>query len=254
MTAIKIDEDVIDVLASADVIGNHLALIEQLDRKLYVRVKKVLEAIGGKWQRSSKTHLFEEDAADVLDKVLLTGEYSRTKQDFGQFFTPNDIADELVAMAQISDGMQILEPSYGSGQLIRAIKRKEARTFDHYFITACEIVSDKTAGGPWERVTIHRNDFLKTGWFGAFDCVLMNPPFARQADIAHVMHAWDCLKPGGRLVAIVSAGAMFRTDRKAKAFQEFFNTYGGYKVKLAEGAFKESGTMVDAYALRMDKP
>ena len=38
------------------------------------------------------------------------------------------------------------------------------------------------------------------------DCVLMNPPFSKGQDVAHILHALKFLKPGGRLVALCAAG------------------------------------------------
>jgi 16S rRNA G1207 methylase RsmC len=41
---------------------------------------------------------------------------------------------------------------------------------------------------------------------GTYDRILMNPPFANGADIKHILHAIELLKPGGRLVAICADG------------------------------------------------
>ena len=49
-----------------------------------------------------------------------------------------------------------------------------------------------------------------------YDRIVMNPPFSRQRDIARVMHAWECLAPGGHVVAAMAAGASFRKDAVAK--------------------------------------
>jgi type I restriction-modification system DNA methylase subunit len=80
----------------------------------------------------------------------------------------------------------------------------------------------------------------------------MNPPFAKQADIAHVTHAAKFLKPGGRLVSVMSASVTFRTDAKTEAFRGFINSKGAAHEKLAGGAFKESGTMVNAVIVSFD--
>ena len=36
-------------------------IVQQLDRNDYVKVNKALEALGGKWNRKAKAHLFDED-------------------------------------------------------------------------------------------------------------------------------------------------------------------------------------------------
>lgn len=62
--------------------GNALKLVDQLDRKDYVRTNKVIEAAGGVWSRAAKAHLFEGEAADRLDQILLTGEIIVPKDEF----------------------------------------------------------------------------------------------------------------------------------------------------------------------------
>ena len=47
----------------------------------------------------------------------------------------------------------------------------------------------------------------------------MNPPFDRERDIDHVLHALKFLKDDGRLKAVMSAGTEFRETRKAVAFR-----------------------------------
>jgi 16S rRNA G1207 methylase RsmC len=102
---------------------------------------------------------------------------------------------------------------------------------------------------------VHQGDFLHcNGDLGKFDRVVMNPPFADQADIDHVTHALSFLKPGGKLVAIMSAGASFRQDRKASKFQELIEGLGGTMNELPEDSFKQSGTNVRTVLVEVRAP
>jgi hypothetical protein len=56
---------------------------------------------------------------------------------------------------------------------------------------------------------------LKPDPANLYDRVVMNPPFDRERDIDHVMHALSFLKLDGFLIAIMSAGTEFRETRKA---------------------------------------
>jgi len=95
-------------------------------------------------------------------------------------------------------------------------------------------------------------DFLQCGEeLGKFDRVIMNPPFADQADIAHVTHALTFLKEGGKLVAIMSAGVGFRTDRKATAFRTTIQKMGGTIEPLPADSFKASGTGVNTVLVQV---
>ena len=71
----KIPENVLNVLGECRADGNLLYLPSvQLDRKTYTEVNKVLENMGGKWNRKAKAHVFAEDddVAEMLENVLPT--------------------------------------------------------------------------------------------------------------------------------------------------------------------------------------
>ena len=84
--------------------------------------------------------------------------------------------------------------------------------------------------------------------------MVMNPPFSRQADIDHVTHAARFLRPGSRMVAIMSAGTIFRQNSKAVAFREWVEALGGTLEELPDGTFKASGTMVRTCIVSFDIP
>ena len=63
----QVSQDVLAVLSRAETTGNELKLVDQLDRQLYTRTNKVLEAAGGKWDRKAQAHLFDIEAAIRLD-------------------------------------------------------------------------------------------------------------------------------------------------------------------------------------------
>src|SRR5690606_25602428 len=118
-TVMNIAEDILDIIGRSEVEGNALKLpAVQLDRKTYLEVDKVLSAIGGKWDRKARAHLFDEPAADAIEQVLLTGTYERTKQDFGQFDSPSAVVGRVIELARIEDGMKVLEPSCGIGRIV----------------------------------------------------------------------------------------------------------------------------------------
>jgi len=110
----KIGNDVADILANSEVAGNKLYLPDgQLDRKMYMAVNKILVAIGGKWNRKEKAHLFGGPVDAVLEEILLTGQYINAKTEYQFFETPEDLARRLVDMADIQEWETCLEPSAG---------------------------------------------------------------------------------------------------------------------------------------------
>src|SRR5208283_6139568 len=109
----KINDNVLKVLSNSSINNNVLKINSgQLDRKLYINVNKILEVMGGKWNRKFQGHVFTEDPTDSLEQVLLTGEIL-LPQKFGYFPTPLDLAKKVVELADIKPGMMVLEPSAG---------------------------------------------------------------------------------------------------------------------------------------------
>ena len=88
-------------------------------------------------------------------------------------------------------------------------------------------------------------DFLNIQPDASYDRIVMNPPFAEQDDIRHVMHAFGFLRRNGRLVAIMSAGILFRANKLTTAFRDFVADRGGAIEPLPEGSFRSSGTAVN---------
>ncbi|HQV22274.1 MAG TPA: hypothetical protein PLJ88_04215, partial [Agitococcus sp.] len=57
-----------------------------------------------------------------------------------------------------------------------------------------------------------------------YDRIIMNPPFSNRQDAEHVRHAYDLLKPNGRIVAIMGEGVFFGSDKKAVEFREWLDS------------------------------
>lgn len=170
---------------------------------------------------------------------------------FNDFFpTPESRADWIASEADIQPGMDVLEPSAGNGVLAEAARK---------------------AGGNVDVVELEQQlrDILKEKGFNVvgsdfdtftpdklYDRVLMNPPFSHDLDIKHVQKAFEHLKPGGKLTAIVSTMAGERSNKRNKAFREWLNELGAHEQQLPEGMFKESmnPTSVATKLITLTKP
>lgn len=95
------------------------------------------------------------------------------------------------------------------------------------------------------------------GWSG-YDRIIMNPPFSDGRDIQHVQHAYNLLRPGGRIVAIMGEGAFFQSNKRAEGFREWLESVGGTTEKLPDGSFMDPSlpvnTGVAARMVVIDKP
>ncbi|MDX2996388.1 class I SAM-dependent methyltransferase [Streptomyces scabiei] len=247
----KVPATVLEVLDRAHCDGPRLTLTGTLDRKLYLDTAKVLEAAGGKWNRKARAHLFDGDAADAIEPVILTGQVVSRTQQFGYFPTPAPIVRQLLTLARIEPGMRVLEPSAGQGAIALAAADAGA------LVDCVEIQADhaeKIRDAHHPAVTVLVADFLTTSPQPVYDRVVMNPPFARQSDIVHVEHAYTALRPGGLLVAVMSVGVTFRQTAAATRFRALLDAVGGELHPLPEGAFRESGTGVNTVIAVLPKP
>jgi phospholipid N-methyltransferase len=170
------------------------------------------------------------------------------------FPTPPEIAIKMVNHAGLMAGQRILEPSAGTGNLIKAIVNN-ATGFECCNVVAVEnnyelaenlkIMRSKFVGANEYNFNIINADFLScNGDLGKFDKIIMNPPFENAVDIKHINHAFDMLKPGGRLVALCANG-----PRQQEAFK---NRADHWEV-LEPGSFKEQGTNVNVALLVINK-
>lgn len=165
------------------------------------------------------------------------------------FQTPPDLASRLVALlGDIPAGARILEPSAGLGRLLDALQggasvrasRLAGSLAPPIEIVAVELASDcarELFNQDRPGVTIKQRDFLTCtpADLGRFDFIAMNPPFTMRADIRHILHARQFLKPGGRLAALC-----FDTPSRHAKLKPLCREW----ISIPAGTFKQEGTSV----------
>lgn len=227
----KIENDVANVLADSGVEGNKLFLPKtQLDRKLYVAVNKVLVAIDGKWNRKEKAHIFPASPEDIIEEILLTGEYTDKKKEYQFFETPTELARQMVDMANIKESETVLEPSAGKGRIASLIEGCHC----------IELNPDNAAYLEQQGLDVLCGDFLT--FRGSHDVIIANPPFTRQQDIDHVNHMLDLFKRC--VISVMSASVQYRDNEKTVEFRERISSLHGTIEALPDKTFSKSGTNV----------
>lgn len=150
------------------------------------------------------------------------------------FQTPPDLAARLVALlGELPPLSRVLEPSAGLGRILDALPRQcEAVAVEIAADCARELFTQDRPG-----VSIKQRDFLACtpAEFGLFDAVAMNPPFTMRADIRHILHARQFLKPGGRLAALC-----FDTPSRHAKLKPLCAEW----IAIPAGTFKHEGTNV----------
>jgi predicted RNA methylase len=259
----QIKPEVIDLLKQLECDGTVVKKWQgTLSRKEYQDLDVVLQAIGGKWSRKHQGHVFGSDAQAIIDRAIEEGTFTDAKKAFELYETPVSLAEEIVERACLETTDIVLEPSAGNGRLLEAIlkagaiaqanelneahKPKLLELFDKYKANYGD--DDPSEFKPADYLTI--GDFLEMKPKPIYQKVIMNPPFSRGQDMAHVRHAYDFLDADpevgeeGRLIAIMSPHFTSACDKKSKEFKNWADDLGATWEELPEGSFKESGTSV----------
>jgi hypothetical protein len=206
----------------------------------------ILKNAGGSWDAEISGYQFPTAAASVLRRIL-EGTPRQAGNRLATFETTEALVDRMQDLAAVTLSDHVLEPSAGRGRLIVGLPRQQQ-------ITVIEIDPKRAAHlamMPHCRVgamSVSQTNLLDhvgkgSGYFGTFfDAILMTPPRRQNEDLRHVMAAWDCLAPGGTLVAVVSPGWERATkETELLLFRRWFETVHARQEELPEDTFIESG-------------
>jgi DNA polymerase III sliding clamp (beta) subunit (PCNA family) len=197
---------------------------------------------------------FKEDGPGVDKAKKLRREIVGQNVGIDYFPTPPALAAEVVRKADIRSGDSVLEPEAGDGQLANQVRAQHPEAP----VAVIELSSTLRKILEAEGHNIVGQDFMEyTG--PQVDRIVMNPPFGGNADIQHVRHAYDMLKPGGRLVAIMSEHAFFGSEKEALDFRDWLDDVGGVSEQNPENSFMDKTiagptTGVNTRTVVIDKP
>lgn len=217
----------------------------------YDKIKPIVEKLGGHWNERCKCFVFRNDVSEELRVALLKGVKTTERyqyQERTQFYpTPVLVARKTVELCDIKSGMWVLEPSAGQGGLADQI------------IVDCKLIcvepmpenSRVLRNKGYHTIETFFEDFAVSS--GMFDRIVMNPPFSQQRDALHVMMAYNLLKKGGILTAIVSENSLHYNTDISDIFRGFLCDVGAEIYPVPFSAFEESGTMIDTVIIRIVK-
>ncbi len=152
------------------------------------------------------------------------------------FPTPADVARQMVQLAGVQAGECVLEPSAGTGAIVKAVLEAVDTEVLAYEINGalCAALSRTFQS---YKLQVRQRDFLEvTDFQGSYPKILMNPPFSNGADIKHIQHARSFLAPGGVLVAVCANGPRQHEHLKPEA---------DAWIDLPAGTFADQGTNVN---------
>ncbi len=159
-------------------------------------------------------------------------------------FTPADVAERLIQLADIDSRSRVLEPSAGIGNIADKVREVTDRV---------DVVERMSNFRELLKLKGHRlvgYDFLEFKPVEKYDAVIMNPPFSNCQDTAHIKRAYEFVKDGGMLVSISSPHWTFANDKKSKEFRDWIEERDHYIERLDSGTFEATGVSSKIVAIR----
>jgi len=172
------------------------------------------------------------------------------------FPTPSEVAAEMLDPLDLR-GRIVLEPSAGSGNLVREALERGAEEVqwierEPQLRSILGAIKGATPIGP------SSGDFLQLeDWrVSHIDLIVMNPPFS--ADETHILHAWAIAPPGCEIVSLCNYSTVNhqyrRPTRKQRELAELIETYGSHESLGEAFANAERKTDVTVSLVRLRKP
>lgn len=160
---------------------------------------QIIEYIGGV-NIGKNYYRFDYDPEPIINYIRRTGAIPEYKSH--QYYpTPEHIARDAVAMAEINDGDFVREPSAGQGAIAERIREAHPLAILQCVEISklhCEILKQKG-------FEVVNADFLQFNPERKCDKLVMNPPFSDGRAIDHVKHGFDMLTDDGVLVSVLPA-------------------------------------------------
>jgi predicted RNA methylase len=234
----KIVHSIKDGINLLENIGDFLVLPEKwFSPTLYKKVGEFLKTFDCKNTSYKKRKAFKNNGKFSNNQILeignkLNGVSLSTK--FNYYPTPDILVDVVQELAEITDSCTILEPSAGTGSLLKGLNKDNIKCVELNEILAEILKSSKYNCTCSEIENYEPKE--------RFDRIIMNPPFQKRLDAKHILLCFNkFLKENGILVAIHSHGILSNTDKYSKEFQDLCRKYAVYHKSYVSGLFKDSG-------------
>lgn len=211
------------------------------------------QGVGGKQaDRRHQTVSDFERAISYYFGRMKKNSRSKSAEGVDYFATPEPLGLKMVEWAQPRVTEDLLEPSAGHGAIGRWFPINTSQTFIEPSGELRSELSIKVNGG---RVVAGRFEDLDI--VNKYDVIVMNPPFGQGGATAmrHLAKAaWEHLRDGGRIVALIPEGPM--ADRAFERFMEDPKSKHVYLRRtfgLPQSVFERAGTSVKTRVVILDK-
>lgn len=193
--------------------------------------------------------------ADVTEQDIRTRSTAICK-DLSFYATPTDVAVRMTDDLHIGSRSRVLEPSAGEGGIIKHLLATGA------IVDAIEVDPSRAASlrrlSHLGKLSVNHANFLTMHPSPVYDFVVMNPPFYGTHYMQHVMHAFEFLKPGGRLVSVLPSSVEFGTSKAHVAFRKWLEKHSTWPRSIVQDlpleSFAQSGTRISTCLISLRRP
>jgi len=164
---------------------------------------KQIDSVTSILNRTDRLSNRAQNAASRLRQALVELEVRQLKekaisQGVWDFYpTPAPVVETMISLAQLQPHHLVLEPSAGAGDLASAIANHGVQRVDCF-----EIHPLLRQALQLQQFNLIGSDFLIAAPNSIYDRILINPPFGSNGVANHVLHAYQFLKPGGKLISL----------------------------------------------------
>lgn len=155
------------------------------------------------------------------------------------YATPFDCVEKLLDNIDLKEGIEVLEPSAGNGNIVKMLNEK----YKNKSITSLEIREEE-----YDKLLQYSNkviigDFLHMELNKKYDIIIGNPPYSLA--IEFVEKCLDCLKENGKLIFLLRTAFL-----ESKSRHEFWqkNPLNGLYVLSKRPSFTGKGTDATSYS------
>jgi len=261
----KLTSAAIEILENCSV-DNMAIRFPQVTPTLYNEINEVLIRLGGKWKGGrTRAHVFQEEAAPLIQFVLSTGTMPPKNPD-AFFPTPAAAARGVMLMAELDKLLAedlILEPQAGNAALLDYLQAHAEEFLINENDSPLKPRIHLVEKSPLRCAILHSKgylniqqlDFLQYQTDLRFARILMNPPFSvpgsKTAYIDHILHAFTFLAPGGVLSTVAPDHFIRHEDQRSQSFLEFVTTNGYFEANDPY-AFREAGANVQTVTIALE--
>ena len=165
--------------------------------------------------------------------------------------TPMQIADKLIEQSYLTDNLSVLEPSAGEGLIIDRIFQNY--TFTGLDIDCVELNKEKAQTLSNKGYNTYHIDFLQFKTEKKYDKIIAAPPFKGNADIFHIQHMFELLKPKGIIISLTSPYWLTNNEKHQVDFRKWLESKEYYLNMVPDNSFVEKYKSVPTSIIKIFK-